>query len=308
MKKASAISIRPAPLPTVYSVPEPQPLASCMPMPNTNAPMTSEGPSGAMAPPNPGTSAATGTTATAVTAISRKVPTNPPASPRVRKRRHAAVKLNSAVKKAMPSAKPSPIRPADAGWRSSRTSAVSNAAATTAADTNSQSGWRAIVAAEADPSAALARAIRLRSEAERFLQVVPLGALRLDGPAGIGGPFHHRAGVELHAFAPQHLGQDEPVGRRPMAGVAVARDRARRQLGECAGELLLRLQAVRLRVIEQRAVETARARDVPVGERPVVLGLAGEEGCGPRIDQRRLAGLRRLLDLCGARQQRGVER
>ena len=159
MKKASAISIRPAPLPAVYSVPDPQPLASCMPMPNTNAPMTSEGPSGAIAPPKPGTRAATGTTATAATAISRKAPTRPPASPRTMNRRQAAVKLNSAAKNAMPSAKPSPIRAADAGCPSSSTSAHKRAAAAMAAERNSQSRRRAITGAEEGASTVPARAI-----------------------------------------------------------------------------------------------------------------------------------------------------
>ena len=60
-------------------------------MPKTKAPTMSEGPSGAMAPPNLGASAATGTTASAVTAITISPPSRPPASPRVRKRRHDAV-------------------------------------------------------------------------------------------------------------------------------------------------------------------------------------------------------------------------
>ena len=44
-----------------------------------------------MAPPNFGDSAATGTTATAATAITIRPPIRPPASPRVRKRRQEAV-------------------------------------------------------------------------------------------------------------------------------------------------------------------------------------------------------------------------
>ena len=53
--------------------------------------MTSDGPSGAIAPPYFGKSAATGTTTTAQTAITINPPRSPPASPRVRKRRHEAV-------------------------------------------------------------------------------------------------------------------------------------------------------------------------------------------------------------------------
>src|SRR5882724_9450193 len=59
-----------------------------MPMPKTNAPMISDGPIGAIAPPKPGTSAATGTMTVAATAISSNAAINPPASPPTRKRRH----------------------------------------------------------------------------------------------------------------------------------------------------------------------------------------------------------------------------
>ena len=60
-------------------------------MPKTNAPMISDGPSGAMAPPKFLLSAATGTTANAQMAMTIRPPIRPPASPRVRKRRHDAV-------------------------------------------------------------------------------------------------------------------------------------------------------------------------------------------------------------------------
>jgi hypothetical protein len=43
--------MRRLPPPAVYSVPEPQPPASCMPMPNRNAPAATDMPSGAQAPP-----------------------------------------------------------------------------------------------------------------------------------------------------------------------------------------------------------------------------------------------------------------
>ena len=60
-------------------------------MPKVKAPINSDGPSGAMAPPKFFDSAATGTTASAQTAITISPPMRPPASPRVRKRRHDAV-------------------------------------------------------------------------------------------------------------------------------------------------------------------------------------------------------------------------
>ncbi len=65
------------------------------------------GPIGAMAPPKPGTSAATGTIAAAAMAMSRRAPSKPSASPRTIRRRHDAVKLNSDLRNTAPSAKPS---------------------------------------------------------------------------------------------------------------------------------------------------------------------------------------------------------
>ena len=67
---------------------------------------SSDGPIGAMAPPKPGTSAATGTIAAAAMAMSRRPPRNPSAWPRTIRRRHEAVKLNSVLRNAAPSAKP----------------------------------------------------------------------------------------------------------------------------------------------------------------------------------------------------------
>jgi len=90
-KHDSANSMRPDPPPTVYSVPEPHPLASCIPTAKTNAAMISDGPSGAMAPPYFGESAATGTTTQAQIAMTIRPPKRPPASPRVRNRRQEAV-------------------------------------------------------------------------------------------------------------------------------------------------------------------------------------------------------------------------
>src|SRR5947209_2626169 len=110
-----------------------------MPMPKTKAPTTSDGPIGAIAPPKPGTSAATGTITIAATAISSSTASNPPASPFTRKRRHAAVNENSAFRNATPSAKPRITSAAEAGCLSSATSATSTAAPSTAAIRNGQS-------------------------------------------------------------------------------------------------------------------------------------------------------------------------
>src|SRR5262249_22506312 len=94
---------------------------------------------GAIAPPNPGTSAATGTITTAATAISSSAPMRPPASPLTRKRRHAAVNENSVLRNATPSAKPRMISAADAGCPSGPTSATSTAVPSSAAIRNGQS-------------------------------------------------------------------------------------------------------------------------------------------------------------------------
>ena len=108
-------------------------------MPKTKAPMTSEGPIGAIAPPKPGTSAATGTMTSDATAVSSSAPSMPPASPLTRKRRHAAVKENSVLRKAAPSAKPRITSAAEAGCPSSHVSTTSTAVPSTAASRNGQS-------------------------------------------------------------------------------------------------------------------------------------------------------------------------
>src|SRR5256885_10027160 len=110
-----------------------------MPMPNTNAPITSDGPIGAIAPPKPGTSAATGTMTVEATAMSSNTDSSPPASPLTRKRRHAAVNENSALRNATPSAKPRITSAAEASCPSSATSATSTAVPSTAAIRNGQS-------------------------------------------------------------------------------------------------------------------------------------------------------------------------
>ena len=59
------------------------------------------------------------------------------------------------------------------------------------------------------------------AEAERLLQVIPLGARGLNRPVGIAGPLHHRAGIEPGVLVAEQFVQHEPVGRGPMAGVAI---------------------------------------------------------------------------------------
>ncbi len=119
-------------------------------MPNTKAPITSDGPIGAIEPPKPGTSAATGTMTPAAMAISRRPPRKPSAWPRTISRRQDAVKLNSALRNTAPSAKPNISSAAAAGWPSTSTSATSTAVASTEATRNGQSrrGARAATADE----------------------------------------------------------------------------------------------------------------------------------------------------------------
>ena len=125
------------------------------------------------------------------------------------------------------------------------------------------------------------------AEAERLLHIVPAGARRGDRAARVGGPLDHRAVVEAHVGPTEHHRQHEPVGRRPMAGVAVADDRTGRKLAGDRGKLFLRAQLVGRRIVERRAVEIDRARDVAVGLRRRRLLPAVEEARRPRIEQRR---------------------
>src|ERR1043166_1965185 len=240
-----------------------------MPMPNTKAPITSDGPIGAIAPPKPGTSAATGTITVAATAISSSAASIPPASPRTRNRRHAAVNENSALRKAAPRPKPRTSSAADAGCPSSATSATSTAVASTAAMRNGQSSRGGAATAGVSRAAILMRGVVwLRPEAELLLQVIPLGARRGKRAAGVGGPVDHRAVIELHVLAAENLGEDEPVRRRPVPGVAIGHRRADRHSGGGErGERGLRLQAIGPGIIEGRAIEIHGTRDVPIGLR-----------------------------------------
>src|SRR5215204_4997349 len=242
-----------------------------MPMPNTKAPMTSDGPIGAMVPPKPGTSEATGTITPAAMAISSNPPRKPSAWPRTIRRRHEAVKLNSALRNTAPSAKPNTSRAAAAGWPSTRTSAISTASASAEASRNGQSrrGTRAATAdsvAETlmvfpDERAAVYEPKlipELRPQAELLLEIVEAGARRCDRTAQIGGPFDHRAGEQAHVGPAKHGRQHEPVRRRPMPSVAVGHDRAGRQRRRDPGKLLHRPQPVGRRIIEAGAVEIDR--------------------------------------------------
>src|SRR5512142_2277367 len=77
---------------------------------------------------------------------------------------------------------------------------------------------------------------------------------------GVLGPFRHRAVVERRARPVQKLGQDEPAGRRLVAGVAVAHHRLLRHAREHAREIGERLEPQRRLVERAGVIEMQRAR------------------------------------------------
>src|SRR6266700_1106808 len=248
-------------------------------MPNTKAPTMSDGPIGAIAPPKPGTKAATGTMTHAATAISSRAASNPPASPFTRKRRHAAVNENSVLRNAAPSAKPPMINAAEAGCPSSTTSASSSAVPSTAAIRNGQSrrgsataGDESVVvlmnlssdAAHRDANAGIGA---LSAETQRLLQVIPLGAVGRKRTGSVRGPVDHRAVVEPDIGAAEQFRQHEPIRRRPMTRIAVGDGGAAGQRRGNRGKLRLRFQPIGFRVIESRAVDVHGARYMAVGLR-----------------------------------------
>ena len=142
-----------------------------------------------------------------------------------------------------------------------------------------------------------------------LLQVVPFGARGFNRPMRIGGPFHHRAVIEPDVLAAEQFVQHEPVGRRPVAGVAIAHRRAGRHMRGERHQLGLRLQPVGRGIVELGAVEIERAGNVAIGRRGRRLFLAGEERRRARVDQRRAAGLLRSFRPRRAlREQAFVER
>ena len=77
IKKGRAIIIRPEPPPKLKSTPEPQPLASCIPMPNINAPINKETDTGAIEPAPSSPHKEAGIKIQAHSPISRKWPEMP---------------------------------------------------------------------------------------------------------------------------------------------------------------------------------------------------------------------------------------
>src|ERR1019366_3783609 len=145
----------------------------------------------------------------------------------------------------MPRPKPPRISAAEAGWPSSSTSATRIAVAISAKARNS----RSMPNGAPDLGAAIVAVVievvlveRSGAHTELLLQVVPFGARGFDGAAGIAGPFHHRAGIEPGVVAAEQFVQHEPVGRGPVAGVAICDRRPRRQFAGDGGELRLRPQ------------------------------------------------------------------
>src|SRR5665811_1572331 len=158
----------------------------------------------------------------------------------------------------MPRPKPPRIIAAEAGWPSSSTSATRIAVAISAKARNS----RSMPNVAPDLGAAIVAVVievdlveRSGAHTELLLQVVPFGARGLNGAAGIAGPFHHRAGIEPGIIAAEQFVQHEPIGRGPMAGVAIGDRRARRHFARDGRELGLRLQPIRRRIIEPLTVD-----------------------------------------------------
>src|SRR6202158_5664666 len=193
----------------------------------------------------------------------------------------------------MPRPKPPRINAADNGWPSSSTSAIMIAGAASAKARNRRS---MLTAAPAPGAAMVAVDMKVLdmtgsgAEPKLLFQIVPLGARGINRAARIAGPRHHRAGVELGILAAEQFVQHEPVGRRPMAGVAIAHHRARRHLRRDLGKFRPRLQSVGLRVVEIGAVEMERAGDVTIGRRGRRLFLAEKERRRTGIDQSGAAG------------------
>src|SRR5262245_5712784 len=137
------------------------------------------------------------------------------------------------------------------------------------------------------------------TEAQGLFQIVPLRARGFNRPIGLAGPFDHRSGVEPRILPVEQLVQNEPVGCRPMARVAVT------HCGPCwyrvrnGCEFCLGLQPVCLDIVEPRAVYVQSSRDVAVGLGSGSLLLAEEERCRPRIDKRSTTFAFDRLDIVG---------
>src|SRR5262249_42322165 len=232
------------------------------------------------------------------------------ASPRARKRRHAAVKLNSVLRKATPSAKPAINSPPDRGWPSIITSAISSAVASSAARRNGPSMAGTLSGAAAPRVTAavmgLAHAIGSAPEAERLLEVVPLGAGRHDWTVCGRGPRDHRAVIQARILAAKDLRQHEPVGRGPMARVAVGDDGAGRHTRRERGKLGRRPEAIGAGVIEGRVVEIERVADMPIAEHERRALAAEEEGGRTGVDEGHAAP--GLLDVLGLGDEISVDR
>src|SRR5690348_1153699 len=102
--------------------------------------------------------------------------------------------------------------------------------------------------------------------------------------------------------------QDKPVGRCPMAGVAIAYCGTRGHGARDCREFRLWLQPVGVRIIEPRAVDIHRTRNMAIGLRGWRLLLAEEERRRPRVDERRATLAFDSLDITGFGQNASVDR
>ena len=90
------------PSPALYSVPDPQPSATCIAAPKTNAPTSRLSNNGPSAPSSSGCAASSGTLSTIATEIARNCAHIPVGSRRVIQTRQPVVKPNAAALSSMP--------------------------------------------------------------------------------------------------------------------------------------------------------------------------------------------------------------
>ena len=195
-------------------------------MPNTKAPISSDGPSGAMAPPKSGTSAATGTIASAAIAISSSPPSRPSASPARQKAppRRGEAEFGFQEGDAERRSRPGSAPPTPAGRRAApaRPGSRSRPAPRPRNSRSMPTLARVSGALNAAVDMGTPRWLAFRSRGRASSSGRPIWCARTQ-PGGwhcwsIRPSSRHRACTSLAA---EQFVQHEPVGRRPVAGVAI---------------------------------------------------------------------------------------
>ncbi len=136
------------------------------------------------------------------------------------------------------------------------------------------------------------------------------GLARLHRAGFVLGPLRQRAVVERHVGPAQHLGEDEPVGRGLVAGIAIVDHRLCRHVREQLRELGLRLERLRIGVERGGVIEQRRARKAAGPRHLLRLGGAGEIIGGTAIEQHRAVACDRGFHVIerGAQRGDGLER